>query len=206
MPRPHPRHFLIRRIAVLASIGLVGGVLASPPATAGHAHGYQHDHSALGTPRRPYGLTDLRATFGEHCNTLANDSRSWFPSAVARNVAGYVYYHPYLARNVKTNIRGHSNAAHKDGSIDYGVYGYDCRPKRGSSAWSVHSFGAAIDTNSYRNQFGQTYWNGIGADGADHGLYIPNLWRAAAPGHNFFWGLNFSGTKDPHHFQYVKGY
>ena len=36
--------------------------------------------------------------------------------------------------------------------------------------------------------------------------YLPNLWKGAYPGHNFYWGLNFSTTPDPMHFQYVTGY
>jgi hypothetical protein len=189
-----------------ALVALSMAIASGGPAEAGHWRDYVHDHSSDGVPYRPRGLSQLINRFGEHCSDRANNARTWFPSAVDRNVGGYVYYHPYLARNVGWNIRGHVNSVHRDGAFDYGVYGYACRLKRGGTTWSVHSWGAAIDTNTFRNPFGQTYWNGRGADGEDHGRYLPDIFRGRYPGHRFYWGLNFSGTRDPHHFQYVTGY
>ena len=136
----------------------------------------------------------------------ANNSRSWWPSQSARNVAGYVYYHPYIARDVGYNIRNHVAHDHNDGSVDYLVGGYNCRTIRGSTSWSVHAFGAAIDTNSARNPLGQSFWNGKGADGYDYGRYLPNVWRGPYPGHGFFWGINWDSRPDPMHFQYVTDY
>ena len=43
-------------------------------------------------------------------------------------------------------------------------------------------------------------------DGKNYKKYLPTLWKGAYPGHNFYWGLNFSTTPDPMHFQYVTGY
>ena len=63
----------------------------------------------------------------------------------------------------------------------------------------------AVDTNSARNPQGQGRWNGTGADGIDHGTYIPSVWKGDYPGHHFYWGLNFSHP-DPMHFQYVTNY
>lgn len=196
-----------RRALGLCTIGMVAGLLwTAAPALGGHQRDWTHDHSRSAIPPRPRGLEGLRNRFGSHCNSAANDARTWFPHAVARGTGGYVYYHPYLARNVGGNIRNHIRAAHREDAVDVGVYGYNCRLKRGGSTWSVHSWGAAIDTNTLRNPFGQTYWNGRGADGRDYGKYIPNLWKGPDPGHRFYWGIHFSGTKDPHHFQYVTGY
>lgn len=193
-----------------ALMALMFGWLVSTPSSvqAGHwaASGWSHDHSSSGIPIRPKGLNGLNNRFGGACSAAANDAVTWFPSAVDRNVGGYVYYHPYLAVNVGNNIRGHIGNDHREGAVDYGVYGYDCRLKTGGTQYSTHAWGAAIDTNTARNPYGQTYWNGIGADGLDHGSYIPNVWKGPNPGHRLYWGLNFSGTKDPHHFQYVTGY
>lgn len=197
----HLRGALVPTAAVVVLATLAAGL-----ANAGHWRDFAHDHSSSGVPYRPKGLAELRQRFGEACNSRANDARSWLPSAVDRNVAGYVYYHPYLARNVGWNIRGHVNSAHRNGAFDYGIYGYACRLMRGGSSYSVHAWGAAIDTNTARNPWGQTYWNGRGANGVDYGRYLPDMFRAPYPGHRFYWGLNFSGTKDPMHFQYVTGY
>lgn len=174
-------------------------------AVASHMSSWRHDHSSKGVPYRPKGLKELRNRFGSACNGKANDARTWFPSAVGRGQGGYVYYHPYLGRNIGHNVRGHIAKAHKNKAVDYGVYGYNCRLKTGGSAYSVHAWGAAVDTNTARNPYGQSYWNGRGSDGKRYGKYIPNVWRGSDPGHRFKWGLRFS-TPDPHHFQYVTGY
>ncbi len=185
--------------AIAAGVALQSGALAS------HMSDWRHDHSSQGIPYRPKGLQELRQRFGAACGDKANDARTWFPSAVSRGEGGYIYYHPYLGRNIGHNIRGHIAKAHRNGAVDYGVYGYACRQKTGGTGYSTHAWGAAVDTNTARNPYGQPYWNGIGADGKDHGTYIPNVWRGPDPGHRFKWGIHFS-TPDPHHFQYVTGY
>jgi hypothetical protein len=165
-----------------------------------------HDHSSAGIPPRPSGYTELVQTFGKPCSDAANDSRSYWPSQSARNVSGYVYYHPYIARDVAYNIRNHVAHDKRDGAVDYLVGSYNCRYIDGTTEWSVHAFGAAVDTNSARNPRFQTFWNGKGADGKDYGRYLPDVWRGAYPGHHFFWGLNWDNKPDPMHFQYVTDY
>ena len=192
----------VRRLAV-GVVAALSAVAVAGPVVAGHLTDWRHDHSNEGVPYRPNGLTELRNRFGPHCGERANNARTWFPHAVSRHRGGYVYYHPYLAINVGTNIRGHIAAAHKNGALDYGIYGYNCRLKTGGSEWSTHAWGAAIDTNTARNPYGQDRWNGTGSDGKDYGLYIPNLYRGSYPGHRFVWG---KGWSDPHHFQYVSNY
>ena len=86
-----------------------------------------HDHSDAGVPPRPSGYSELVQTFGQPCSDRANNSRSWWPSQSARNVAGYVYYHPYIARDVGYNIRNHVAHDHNDGAVDYLVGAYNCR-------------------------------------------------------------------------------
>ena len=187
---------------------LVSLVLIAAPAMADTTEVpyWVHDHSSAGIPYRPSGYTDLVRVFGQPCSNAANDARSYWPNQSARGVAGYVYYHTYLSRDIGWNIRGHVDAAHRNEAVDYGVYGYNCRYISGSTSWSTHAFGAAVDTNSARNPVGQTTWNGRGADGVDYGRYLPDVWKGAFPGHNFHWGLHFSTTPDPMHFQYVTGY
>jgi D-alanyl-D-alanine carboxypeptidase len=182
---------------------MVVAAIGAGPALASHLTDWRHDHSNRGVPPRPDGLRELRDRFGPACSDRANNARTWFPNAVNRGAGGYVYYHPYIAINVGRNVRGHISAAHRNGALDYGIYGYNCRLKTGGSEWSTHAFGAAIDTNTARNPYGQDHWNGRGADGHDYGPYIPNVYRGSFPGHRFVWGKQWS---DPHHFQYVSGY
>jgi hypothetical protein len=206
-PDTDARRRCLRLLLVAALLAALSGLVVYPIAAgASHMTGWVHDHSSAGIPPRPNGYTQLVATFGQPCNAAADDARSYWPSQSARNVAGYIKYHPYLARDIGYNIRSHIEAVHKNGAVDFGVYGYVCKYIAGTTKRSTHAFGAAVDTNSYRNPVGQTYWNGIGANGINYYRYIPDVWRGGYPGHGFYWGLNFSTTPDPMHFQYVTGY
>lgn len=189
------------RGAVAAVVSVL--LLAPVAAIAGHMYGWTHDHSSAGVPYRPHGYNDIVRVFGQPCGPNRNAARTWFPHINARWNAGWVYHHPYIARNVAHNIRGHVSAAHNDGAWDYGQYGAVCKTRTGGSGPSLHSFGAAIDTNTARNPYGQCSWNGVGANGVSYGTYLPNVWRDTYAGHNFRWGKDWC---DPHHFQYATGW
>jgi hypothetical protein len=193
----------ILTVVALAAAMSVGYASASALAT--HMSGWTHDHSIDAIPPRPSGLAELNRLFGDRCIDRSNDGRSYWPHQSEAG-GGYVYYNTYIARNVGYNIRNHIDAAHRDGALYPGIGGYNCRLISGSTSWSVHSWGAAIDTNWLRNPRGQDHWNGRGSDGIDHDTYIPDVWRGGFPGHRFFWGLNFDTTPDPMHFQYVTDY
>jgi hypothetical protein len=194
-------------ICVAVTCAVLGASLVDAErARAGHMSWWMHDHSSSVIKPRPNGYPEIVEAFGQPCNDRANDARSYWPSQQERGVPGYIYYHPYIDANVGGNIRTHINAAHKDPAVDYGVYGYNCRYIAGTTSWSTHAFGAAIDTNSARNPVGQDRWNGIGFDGVDYGTFIPDIWKGNYPGHRFYWGLKFSTTPDPMHFQYATGY
>ncbi len=204
-PKAPPRGVVSPPAKLVALV--LAGVLALAPAAAfaGHMQSWTHNHNKPYVPSRPKGLAKLKKKFGNPCNSKANDAKTWFPYAVSRTKGGYVYYHSRLALNVGFNIRNHISKAHKSGALDYGIYGYNCRLKTGGTSYSTHAWGAAIDTNTARNPYGQGHWVGIGADGQRHYKYIPKLYKGPYPGHRFYWGLKFS-TPDPHHFQYVTGY
>ena len=155
------------------------------------------DASTGPLPARPYGLSGLRQVFGKHCSPEANDGRAYFPSAGGRGIHGYVYFHARLSKVIGNKILPRISTKGK--ANDYGVWGYACRMKTGGTSWSVHSWGAAIDSNTLRNPFGQSHWNGRGSNGKKFGRFLPNTWM----NRGFYWGLNFN---DPMHFQYVSGY
>lgn len=137
--------------------------------------------------------------FGKHCNGKANDARSYFPNAWGRGKDGYVNYHVKLAGKVATDVLAKLLADGKRDAFDYGIWGYSCRLKTGGTSWSTHAWGAAIDTNTLRNPYGQTFWDGRGVNGKRFKRVIPNTYMHE----DFYWGLNFN---DPMHFQYVSGY
>jgi hypothetical protein len=148
---------------------------------------------------RPYGVKGLRAVFGKPCNTRSNNARSYFPSAAGRGRSGYVYYHSKLAKKIGGNVLKKIYRQNKKAALDYGIWGYACRMKTGGSSWSVHSWGAAIDTNTLRNPWQARKWDGRGSNGKRYGRYLPDLYLRQG----FYWGIHF---RDPMHFQYVSGY
>jgi D-alanyl-D-alanine carboxypeptidase len=204
MSRPSLRS---RAGSLVLAGSLAVAVFAGSAAVAGHMSGWQHDHSRDGIPPRPSGLWELNQIFGDRCINRSNNARTWFPHADPGPSGGgaYVEYHTYLARTIGFNVRNHINAAHRDGALYPGIGAYNCRLIDGTTSWSVHSWGAAVDTNWQRNFRGQDFWNGRGFDGENHGTYIPDVYRGGFPGHRFFWGLNWSNP-DPMHFQYVTNY
>lgn len=148
---------------------------------------------------RPHGLRGLKNVFGRRCNKRANDARTYYPSAAGRGKGGYVYYHSKLAKKIGGRIVKAMDKRNRNAAADYGVWGYACRMKTGGTSWSVHSWGAAVDTNTLRNPWGARRWDGKGANGRRYGSFLPRLWMDQG----FYWGINF---RDPMHFQYVSGY
>jgi len=189
-------------IAMIAGAWLAGDV---GPSWAHHMDDWVHDHSTAVIPARPDGLAEIQATYGPVCGNNANAGRSYWPNQSSSG-SGYVYYHSFIAKNVGGNIRNHISQVHREGAVRYLVGGYNCRYIAGSTSWSLHAWGAAIDTNSATNPMGQNFWNGTGTDGKNYGTYIPDVWRGPYPGHKFFWGLNWDSRPDPMHFQYALGY
>ena len=191
----------------LARVGAVVAVVAGGGGTAWahHMDDWVHDHSAAVIPVRPDGLAEIQATYGPVCGDAANAGRSFWPNQSSSG-SGYVYYHAYIAKNVGGNIRNHISQVHREAAVRYLVGGYNCRYISGSTSWSLHAWGAAIDTNSATNPMGQNFWDGHGSDGKPYGTYLPDVWRGPYPGHKFFWGLNWDSKPDPMHFQYALGY
>lgn len=198
---PGPRVRWRARGAVAAVASVV--VLAPVTAIAGHMGGWTHDHSSAGVPYRPHGYNDIVRVFGQPCGPNMQGAHVWWPHINAPWDGGYQGHHPYIVRNIVHNIRSHISAAHNEGAWYYGQYGGVCKQRTGGSGYSLHAFGAAVDTNTARNPYGQCSWNGVGVNGVAYGTYLPNVWRESDAGHNFRWGRDWC---DPHHFQYATGW
>lgn len=76
------------------------------------------------------------------------------------------------------------------GNPSYGCWGYNCRPISGTSKPSNHSWGLAVDINAPRNPYG---------GGTDMPPWMVELWES----YGFRWGGNYSGTKDPMHYEFL---
>ncbi len=165
-----------RLVVVAVGCATVSALLAAPFAVqAMPPLGWTHDHSSAGIPARPHGYNGLVATFGQPCNGAANAARSSWPSQSTPGVDGYINYHPYIDRDVSWNIRNHISADLNERALYPGIGGYNCRQIEGTTSWSVHAFGGAIDINWQRNPRGNTTWNGVGANGHNYKKYLPNL-------------------------------
>ena len=195
-------------LAVLACGALVATVLVSPARVSRGRTTWTGGCTTTRptrSRRAPTGCPRSNDVFGPVCGDKANDARSYWPSQ-DQDGAGYVYYHSYIGRDVGYNIRNHVEADHNNAAVRWLVGGYNCRYIAGTTSWSLHAWGAAIDTNSSLNPMGQDHWNGTGIDGQKYGTYLPDIWRGPYPGHKFFWGLNWDSKPDPMHFQYATGY
>jgi hypothetical protein len=101
------------------------------------------------------------------------------------------------------DIRGHLEDDHRmygtgNGAVKGGIYGYLCRKISGSTKYSVHSWGAAIDTNASFEQYPDP-----DCEPNSFGSGVSDKWT----NHGWYWGKNFSAAYcDPMHFQYVTNY
>jgi hypothetical protein len=83
-------------------------------------------------------------------------------------------------------------------------WGAVCRPVRGTEdspnpTPSNHSWGLALDFNSRTNYLGRTTPAVEGAVIGDIPPWMPKLWAD----YGWRWGGNYSGRKDPMHFEFV---
>lgn len=190
--RPPSRR--LRGAAILGATA-VGGISGLSHPAAG---------STAPSPGRPNGLSAIVSTFGAHCNAAANDAATTWPHGNDQPT-GDVLTHQLLAEEhgyARYLLQENNNNLHE---VDRAVWGYNCRVIAGSSNYSVHSWGIAVDTNSVKNPRGQSSWDGTGDNGTDYKNQLPDLWQRPDLV-NHYWGLNFSSIPDPMHFQYATGY
>jgi hypothetical protein len=191
-----------RRYAARATVAVVA--LLVPFALAFHWQhlGWRDVH--YNYPSRPSGYTQIVNRFGQPCSAYARAiSMSWvaadtgqtYSIAFHRKLGGYptamVGNRGGSSTNLDNDVYGHIQNAHLQPYVQHGIWGYNCRTIRGSSQWSTHAWGIAIDVSSAAEPMGQTY----SAVNYRHS----SIWQA----HNWYWGLAFN---DPMHFQYATGY
>lgn len=199
---------------------LASSLLGATAAYASHwAHyGWYHEHT--GYPSRPSGLTELNNRFGAACNSNAyfNRNVTWQGQVAGGGVQSFTpSYHKKLGGATTTgffartggsstnmeDVVGHLGDAHKlyedgAGNVKGGIYGYLCRTISGSSKYSVHSWGAAMDINASYEQYPDP-----DCQPNSFGTGVSAKWE----NHRWYWGANFAAAYcDPMHFQYVTNY
>jgi hypothetical protein len=184
---------------------IAAGVLTGAGAAGVAGYGAQVAPAAT-SPGRPDGLAAINATFGPPCEDVGKEAWTHWPHGNDQGNSGdYVKTHALLAGEHLTARYLVAEEYHNSNEVDRAVWGYACRTIAGSSKWSTHAWGAAVDTNSVKNQLGNEEWNGIGDDGVDYKEALPEIWTNSEYV-NHYWGIKFSGNPDPMHFQYATGY
>ena len=178
------------------------------PAYASHwyTNGWRDQH--LGYPSRPDGLTAINNRFGARCTTgnqitmlrwyAADDGVSYtirmHKKLGGKPVAGWSPDDGGTSTNLDHDVRGHIGNAHYDPDVKSGIWGYNCRQIDGSSKWSTHSWGIALDQNARYEHVGSAHIH-------NHSVTdrVASIWQ----GHGWYWGRAFG---DAMHFQYATGY
>lgn len=155
-------------------------------------------------PARPSGYTQIVNRFGQPCS--ANANRISMPWRAADNGVTYtIRFHTKLggyptemvsnkggaSTNLDNDVYGHIQNAHLQPYVKHGIYGYNCRYIAGTTKWSTHAFGIAVDVSSAEEYMGKC--------SSTVNKYHKHIWE----GHGWYWGLAFC---DPMHFQYATGY
>lgn len=151
----------------------------------------------VGYPAVPNGATAINNTFGAPCSSPVNDNNVLL-KATDNGQWYQVNFHAKLggtaSSNLDNDVVGHIYTLGYNRELKSGIWGYNCRRKRNSTAWSTHAWGIAVDINSAYEFQGDTNCNTVTT-------WMGKVWTD----HRWKWGRDFS-TKDCMHFQYATGY
>lgn len=155
-------------------------------------------------PSTPQNYDQIVNRFGQPCNSNASAiSMSW--TAADNGVTYTPRFHKKLggyptemvsdkggkSTNLDNDVYGHIQDSHLYGYTKSGIWGYLCRYIDGTTSWSTHAFGIAIDISaSYEPQ---------GSCSSTTNYHFSQIFQS----HGWRWGLEFC---DPMHFQYAFGY
>jgi D-alanyl-D-alanine carboxypeptidase len=155
-------------------------------------------------PATPYGYSQIVNRFGQPCNT--NASAVWMTWIASDNGYPYTFrFHRKLggyptqmvtgkggaSTNLDNDVYGHIQNNHLYGYTKSGIWGYFCRYIAGTTKWSTHAFGIAVDISSRYEPQGHCY--------STVNKYFAYVFK----NHGWRSGLDFC---DPMHFQYAFGY
>jgi hypothetical protein len=195
---------MVRRGVLVAVVGgLLVGLLAGP-STAYHwaRQGWRDHHHKY--PIKPSGYAEIVQRFGQPCNADTNhnhvawraaDDGVFYPVRFHRKLGGkgteMVSDNGGQSTNLDNDVKGHIRNEHLTEHVLSGIYGYNCRYIAGTTKWSTHAWGIAIDVSSRYEPNGQCH--------STHNKHHAQIWKD----HRWKWGKSFC---DPMHFQYAKDY
>ncbi len=193
-------------------VPLVAGILvlaAAPVAHANHFYtnyGWRDRH--VNYPPLPSGYSGIVSVFGQPCNSQSNTNRTYW-TAPDNGYSYPVNYHYKLggygkfyggtgsttrSSNLNNDVRGHIRNEHLAEQIKSGIWGYNCRYISGTSKWSPHAWGIAVDINAAYEHYGSAHKHCHTVTGG-----VANVWK----NHRWIHGINFG---DCMHFQYATNY
>lgn len=194
-----------RRRPRLLPLTAVACLLASVPFVLGwhwQKAGWRDWH--YNYPATPTGYTQIVNRFGQPRS--ADASKIWMDWTASDDGKTYrIRFHEKLggyptemvsdkggrSTNLDNDVYGHIQNAHLGEYTKSGIWGYLCRYIEGTTTWSTHAWGIAVDISASYEPMGpcsSTTNKNFAYIFKDHG------WR---------WGLDFC---DPMHFQYAYGY
>ncbi len=155
-------------------------------------------------PTTPQSYDQIVNRFGQPCN--ANSHAVWLNWTAADNGVTYkVWFHKKLggyptemisdkggrSTNLDNDVYGHIMNDHLAGYTKSGIWGYACRYIKGTTSWSTHAFGIAVDISAS--------FEPMGTCSSSVNYHFAQIFKD----HGWRWGLDFC---DPMHFQYAFGY
>lgn len=201
-PRRRPGRLRLRWPPLPLVVGVVVGSLLVSGYHWG-AQGWKDKH--IGYPARPTGYSQIVATFGQPCNASA--SAVWMDWKAADELQPYhVHFHRKLggmgtevvsakgglSTNLDNDVHGHILQTHNDPYVKRGIWGYNCRYIKGTTTWSTHAWGIAVDVSAAHEHYPGHYHSHVNYK---HAFIWDN--------HGWYWGKNFG---DAMHFQFADGY
>lgn len=146
-------------------------------------------------PPVPNGYSGIVSVFGAPCNGDANANALYW-TAADNGVNYAVRYHRKLggtrSSNLYPDVRFHVMYQGYDPRIYHGIWGYNCRYISGTTKYSTHAWGIAVDINSAYEHVNHY-----------HCHTVPSGVGTIFKGHKWSWGFSWG---DCMHFQYATGY
>lgn len=199
---------MARRASVRPSgrrvLPLVAAVVALAPLAVGWHWGrlgWRDHHENY--PRRPSGYAEIVRVFGDPCNSAAHWNYMMWVSGDGhtedfrfhRKLGGMgtemVADEGGRSTNLDNDVYGHIQNAHLIPYTLHGIYGYVCRYISGTTTWSTHAWGIAIDVSSAYEHVGHYH--------SHVNYHHAPIWKD----HRWYWGKAFG---DAMHFQYADKY
>jgi hypothetical protein len=180
-------------------------LLLSPLLVGWHWHrlGWTDEHDNY--PKRPSGYAQIVNVFGEPCSDAAHavwmdwyapddekTYRVWFHRKLGGRGTAMVSDKGGRSTNLDNDVYGHIRNQHLEGYALSGIWGYACRYISGTTKWSTHAWGIAVDVSARYEHYPSHYHSHVNFHHAD-------VWT----NHRWYWGRAFG---DAMHFQYADSY